>query len=814
MLTLLVLVALSLSLSAYLPVLAASTSTTSTTTTTQPPAATPSALVLTTIPPRLPADGGIYPAVVVSLSSSTGQPSLALNGTVVFLTSSQEGVGLVSSQVIIPRGASFAVANFTTTTTPGNSTISASSVGLAAVSAQVETVTPSGFATRLSVIPVPASQLVNPNGQGTILVETLDSAGFPAKASSTVAVSLSSSNNGVVSLPSASLTVSSGSVLSSVTYRVGVTPGVATITGSASGFNSGSGTVTVQGASPYALKVFAQPDPIATSAGGRLVVTLTDTQGNPTPAPVAVAVAISSSNTSLVSPVQSSTIPAGQVYAVASFSSGSIAGTANLTVSSPGLVSSFALVTVAAPSTPVKLAILATPDPVLANNGSYSSIVVALTDAAGNPAVASSSVSVTLTSSDSSVGSVSGSVVIQPGSSYAVATFSSTFFVGSTFITALAQNLQSASTSVTSYGPIPTQVVVKVLPSRLPADGGQYSAVEVMLEDATGSPAVAPVAVAVQLTSSSPDIATVSPTAVISAGQSYILTQVSTTISPGTANITASSSGFASSSTGLTTTSPAPSKLGFYVAPARGIQSFGQKGDALVAVQLQDSSSNPARAREAAAVVVTSSNSSVMAKPLQVTIPVGADYAWALVNTTGPGSTTLTASTSGLTSANGTLSELAIPVSVTLTSSAPTAVLGTTTTIQLQAEVLGSPLQGASVSLTASSGSMSAPSGTTDSSGELTDTFVAQQNGIATITAVVQDPLVGNVTASTNVLVIPPSPAATGASTSHWLGILLVVLPVVIVVVIVVVIGLAVRRMLKRRSGEPEEYTEKDADAT
>ena len=261
-----------LSMMAYPPAMAAASSTTSSTTTSSAPApvlaAPPSALVLTVIPPKLPADGGSYPAIVVSLQSSAGKASLALNDTVVFLTSSQESVGTVTGQVTITQGTAFAVANFTTSATPGVTSISASSSGLSAASTQVTTSTPSGFATTLSVIPVPGTQLVNPKGQGTVLVETLDSAGFPAKASSDIPVTLSSSDNNVVSLPSGSLTLPSGSVLSSVPYEVGVSPGTATITGSASGFNSGSGTVTVQGASPFALSIIAQPDPISTSTAG------------------------------------------------------------------------------------------------------------------------------------------------------------------------------------------------------------------------------------------------------------------------------------------------------------------------------------------------------------------------------------------------------------------------------------------------------------------------------------------------------------------------------------------------------------------
>jgi len=474
-------------------------------------------------------------------------------------------------------------------------------------------------------------------------------------------------------------------------------------------------------------------------------------------------------------------------------------------------MSAFALVTVVEPVQPLKLSLAAAPNPVLANNASYNSVVVMLSDASGTPAVAPSGISVTLSSSDSEVGSVSGSLSIPSGSSYAVATFSSTYFVGSTSITASAQNLISATTTVSSYGPIPTKVVVQAMPSRLPADGGEYPALEVMLEDANGLPAVAPVGVPVQLASSSTGIAMVNSTVVIAAGQSYVLTDVGTTISPGTASITAVSSGFQSSSTTFSTTSPAPSQLGVYVAPASGIKSLGRGGDAILAVQLQDSTSSPARARQDTQVVVTSSNSSMFAKPIQLQIPAGADYAWTLLSTSQPGSSVLTASTGGLSSGSASVSELSLPVSVTLTSSSPVVAIGTPTIVQLLVEVNGSPLRGANVTLTATSGSMSAANGVTDSSGQFTDTFIPSTNGVATITAVVQDPVLGNQTTGTNILVTLPGAAGTATTPSKGLGLVGSILPIVVVLVVVVIIALGARRMLRKRTS-PDEGEEKDLD--
>lgn len=790
--------------------LAASTTSTTATTSTAP--LFPTSLAISVIPPKLPADGGSYPALVVAVETSTGTPALALNDTVVFLTSSQEGVGAVAPEVTILKGSGFAVANFTTSESPGTTTISASSSGLSATSIQLTTLTPSGFPTHLSVIPVPGAQPTNPGGRGTVLVETLDSSGLPAATGNTLVVTLSSSNNNVVSIPSPAVSFAAGAVLSSTSYEVGTAPGTATITGSASGFNSGSGTVDIQGAVPVGLQVSPEPNRVATSTTGRLVLSLVDQQGQPAQAPSPIAVVISSSNTTVVSASQSATIPAGQDFVVASFTAGSSPGFANLTVASPGLKSASAQVTVSVPASPVQLTLFMAPNPVPADNGSYDSLVVALTGSNGGPAVASEPVSVTLTSSDSLVGQVEEALVIPEGSSFGVAAFQSTYLAGSTSITAIAQNFESASTIIGTFGPTPTQVVARALPATLPADGGSYPALEIMLEDASGQPAFAAMDTTVQLTSSSTNLAGVAPTVVIPAGSSYVLTMVTTSDSSGIANITAVASGFAPSSTEFSTARPSPSQLGLYVAPTSGIMSSAPGGNAIVAVQLQDSTSAPARARQPTSVVVTSSNSTMISKPIHLTVPTGEDYAWAFVNSSAAGVTTLTASSNGLGSASAALTQSAVPVSFTLTSSVPTVTVGGAAAVTAQVEVMGSPVSGALVSITASSGTMSVASGTTDSSGQFTDTFIPAVNGVATISAVASDPLFGNQTNEINILVLLPGAAASSSTASKIPKLLELLLPVVVVVVVVAILVVFLRRTLRKRTKAAEEGQDTDAD--
>ena len=123
--------------------------------------------------------------------------------------------------------------------------------------------------------------------------------------------------------------------------------------------------MSVSRPSPFDLKdILRSPDPIVASASGRLVVTVTDPLGNPARAPAPITVTVTSSNNTIVRSQEFVTIASGQIYAVASFASGTTPGTANLTASSPGLMSDFALVTVATPAQPVRLDLIAAPNPV------------------------------------------------------------------------------------------------------------------------------------------------------------------------------------------------------------------------------------------------------------------------------------------------------------------------------------------------------------------------------------------------------------------------------------------------------------------
>src|SRR5271157_2184836 len=70
----------------------------------------PSELVVTSLPPTLPADNKSYKSIVVSLEDANFRPSLALSPIKVNIRSSQLNVGIVNLTVTIPIGQDYVIA--------------------------------------------------------------------------------------------------------------------------------------------------------------------------------------------------------------------------------------------------------------------------------------------------------------------------------------------------------------------------------------------------------------------------------------------------------------------------------------------------------------------------------------------------------------------------------------------------------------------------------------------------------------------------------------------------------------------------------
>jgi hypothetical protein len=777
----------------------------------------PAAISLSTIPAQLPADNNTYPALIVSLVDANKQPTLAMTNLTVFLTSSQENVGEVNSSVEIGRGEAYAIADFVTTNNAGSTTVTATTSGLKSTSTSVTTVVAVGYPTRFVITAVPGTVPARASNTGKLLLELEDTAGLPAKAVSDTSVTIYSSNTNVANVAQASTTMKQGQYLEEIDYASGFIPGAAVITASAAGFDSGVTTVTVQGSPPLALKLFAQPDVMVacsstiTSCTGRLVVALTDLSGNPTRASSNIQVQIRSSDLGVVDTSETATIEAGNISATAAYAVTSTPGVTTMTASAPGLQSGFAQITtvpagIVSPtsctvlgSTSCQLKIFAGPDPVLADHRSYSSVVVSLGNGTSPAINMTGATKVTLTSSITGVGNFTQVVFTIPeGQNWAAVTFTSTFQVGTTQLTASAQNILPVQTSLSTYGSVPSQVVLTPISGPLPADGGTHPALELSLEDAFGSPAVAPFDLPVNLSSSHADVVRASP-AIIPSGQTFAVVNVTSGILAGSANVTALqsafTSGYAASSTVLTTIVPAPSALAAFLPDNGNLISTSKSPLRLLAIQLQDSSSNPARARTAINVTITSSNSAVIRDTMTASFGIGADFVAVPLSPLVPGTTTLTFSSPGLASAYLPVTFLPDPIQITISGGPASILTNQTAIVSVSVLVDGTPFEGATVQWNVSSGTFTLPpkapttsststvsatvtttshsaskpavspaspflNDTTAKSGSSTVIYKPSKVGVATITAVVNDAGLQTKTLNFTVTATPAAPAA------------------------------------------------------
>ena len=463
------------------------------------------------------------------------------------------------------------------------------------------------------------------------------------------------------------------------------------------------------------------------------------------------------------------------------------------------------------------LALFVGPNPILANHGSYSSVVVSLLNDTGYPTVNSTSIAVTITSSDVGIGNFSSiTFSIAKGTNFGSTKITSTFLVGSTTLTASAHNLLPVQTSLSTVGAVPAKVIVQVISQDVPADGGTYPALKLTLENALGQPAIAPANVPVFVQSSMTDVAQVSAIAVIPQGSVSAVVNVTTTELSGTTNITTYSTSFGQGTplswTLLGTVLPAPSQLGAYL-DSPSVIMMPSNRPALV-VQLQDGSGNPSRANSPTDIQVISSVASVINTTAFATLQSGADFVAIPLDPLGTGTTVLTVMSPGLSTASVTLKVTPLAMSVQVTATPTHVIIGGT--IYLEAEVTfdGLGLQGAQVSWTQSGGTINALSTTTDSNGQASATFLSSQVGGWTERVSITQSALGEFGAAVSVIVNPVPQTTTTHSTSSGITGYVPLAVAVLVAAGLVLVFLLVRR--SRRSLEAFDYedTEEESESS
>ena len=406
----------------------------------------------------------------------------------------------------------------------------------------------------------------------------------------------------------------------------------------------------------------------------------------------------------------------------------------------------------ASASAPAQLALKVGPSTVPADNSIYNNIVIQLQSSNGAPARAQQDTTISLSSSLTSVGTVENTVTIQKGSTYAQASFHSTFTPGTTTISATASGYATIQTPITTVAPVPSTVAVYGLPSTLPADGNSYPAIVVQLQDSSGSPAKAPIGnVVVSLSSSNAAmVGSVDSNVTIQAGSTYATANFQTVPSNviNTTVITAMCSGYNSGRTTIETTPLAnsPTRLALYLGPPEVPANSAVYNQ--VFIQLQNSMGFVAQSNAAISVLLSSSATNVGKIQQTTTIPAGETGTTVQFNSTyGSGSTMITAAATNLASAQQSITTVGPTPSKLAVYCAPSSLPAddqsyNAITVQLQ-DSSGMPAYDPTGSLTVYlfssapdagnvNSTLTIPFGSTYAAGEFSTTYLA---GSTTITA-------------------------------------------------------------------------------
>jgi hypothetical protein len=399
------------------------------------------------------ADNSTYNCIFVQLQDSNGYPYRAVQNTIISLTSSLTNIGTVDSQIIIPKGATYALGNFFTTFTPGSTTITASATGYETVTGTMVTKGPVSNA--LAIYGIPSILPADRGTYAAIMVQLQDSSnGHPARApNGGVQVTLSSSNVNVGTIDQF-VTIPGGQTYAIASINTTSTSGTVDITAVASNYPLIKTTITTRsiGAAPAQFKVYGPTVLTADNFAYKLIaIQLQDASGNIAVSSSDLTVNIFSSNLGVGSIDSQITIPQSQSYALATLNTTYLPGTTIITALATNFVSSQTSITTTG-FTPSKLAIFCIPPKLPSDNSTYQAIQVQLQDAQGQPAKdPKGNVNVNLFSSQPTVGNVSSILTIPFGQTQATGAFTSTNSPGQTTITAQASDYSTGQSKMTTY---------------------------------------------------------------------------------------------------------------------------------------------------------------------------------------------------------------------------------------------------------------------------------------------------------------------------------------------------------------------------
>lgn len=608
-------------------------------------------------PSTLPADGGSYKSIIIQLEKD-GQPIPATQDIKITLTSSNKDVGIVESEVTIPTGRSNVAAEFQTTRTAGETTITASAQGLKPVSISVTTAAVGRAATQLGLYLAPSSITAEVGLTSLIIVRLESSDGFPVNALSNITVSLFSSNPDVGSLDN-EVAIPAGESQVTTTFYATYTPGSTKITARAEGYTSAEATMTTVGNTPSKISAYIMPNAVNIYDGyAWIVVQLQDSSGNPAKAPSDINVAFTSNKLNVTYPEGSAVIRRGESQTESKLILTYTAGTATITAVAEGYPSATATVTSYPINNgkPTSITLLV-PYTVPADGNLYDAIWVQFENATGYPTYQYSLTNVQFSLSDVKIGSAASST-IQGLRSYAIGKFKATYTPGSATITAYASGWDTKTATITTKGLLASKISLSINPSKLYADS-TVQPVIVQLQDSSGNPVKAGEEITVSLHSSNEDVGTIDSSVIIRKDSDHAIAYFHTTDTAGSTTITPETPTYTLGSLTITTTSLPSSVLTSTAKPDRIIRNDLDYG--FIFIQLKDSNGVPVTARSDVAVHLTSANPDVVTVDPSVIIPEGKNFAIAEFHPgTVEGNSTVSIMASGFELANVTVSTITV----------------------------------------------------------------------------------------------------------------------------------------------------------
>jgi hypothetical protein len=319
------------------------------------------------------------------------------------------------------------------------------------------------------------------------------------------------------------------------------------------------------------------------------------------------------------------------------------------------------------------------------------------------------------------------------------------------------QNFVSARTAE------PTKMTLTFAPTKLPADNSAYDCIYIELLDSTGKPARASHYITITLASSKTTIGNVDSSITINPGEFYKIAKFYTTSTPGTTTISATTTDYATVQTSITTTAAGgtPTKLAIFCAPA--LVPANSMAYQVVKVQIQDSSSRPTvNNGESIYINIASSEATVGFISPMLTIEKGTSQVLGTFEVSNvPGSTSITAQASGLTTSQAKLTTYLVDLSIMnaqVNATSYSLLNGNKTDITAYVSDKGNPITGATVKFSSDSGGTFTATKADAKPGYYKASFTApilQKTDIITITATASKTLYENAISTTQITVGP-----------------------------------------------------------